>query len=80
MSPENEEIERVIKPRTREAMQLQHVYLKVGERYPWRSVFTDQERVFHVAGRDDGTGLDVWWWEVVEVDRETGEVLRYLDA
>jgi hypothetical protein len=35
---------------------LRHAYVQLGERWP-----IHRSRMLHVAEREDGTGLDVWW-------------------
>lgn len=40
-------------------MKLKHAYIREGEEPPVHPTF-----VAHIAGREDGTGLDIWWWEM----------------
>jgi hypothetical protein len=49
------------------AQVLRHVYVK--EDQPWPSELQGKI-VFHISGRDEGTGLDIWWWEEEREDDE----------
>lgn len=46
---------------------VRHVYLLEGDKLPCH-----RTHLLHCQGRDEGTGLDVWWYGFADEDEDEG--------